>query len=362
VLGIKGYKLSDNNNIDNILSVPGSPDVSAAAVVATKVPDPIPAAPENPEKKRAFISSGEKIHHWGTYLGIDWIFNATAGVLFAYWGKYTDLGKKIWSGPLKAMFTAGLKPFFKNEAYLAESVSWGTTFMSIIAGGMFTIPPLMALENNKVKKSIVEFFDKHIYGKEACENDEKLKKAHEEIDNAPKKDFWRGNSSRFAALTPLLLLVIIKPSANFLQEKYFDKIAIGTKAVFNKIGLTQERLFSKFSPEEAEKRWKTIHNDALGMDLGFGLPYAGLHAFFYNMFAANKAKKDATKETRENAVAPTITEQQIQPELLGPPEVITKQFSEAPTLFSQKLTAQPTNFVEKIQQPADMSAALPTMH
>src|SRR6185295_17713940 len=137
--------------------------------------------PNHDEKKRDFISKGERIHKWSTYLGVDWVFNAAVGVSFAYWGKFTESGKKIWSGPLTKGFTAALKPIIKNPESLEKSVGKGNMFMSIIAGGMFTIPPLMILENNKVRKSIIKFYDGIIYGKDKVENDPKFQQAYNEI-------------------------------------------------------------------------------------------------------------------------------------------------------------------------------------
>jgi len=250
-------------------------------------------------KERSFITKGEKIHKWATYLSVDWIFNASVGAAFAYWGKFTEMGRDWWSKPINKMFETGLKPFFKNPEYLKESVKQGNTFMSIIAGGMFTIPPLLVLENSKVKKSIVKFFDKMIYGKDKVENDPKFQQAYEEIKEAPKKDFWTGMTSRFAALAPLLALVLIKPTKEILVKNLFTPVGEASKFVVSKVGLPAERLFKKF-PEEAKRaeRWKYIHEDAIAMDLSFGLPYAVLHSITYNMFAGFKGKKKPKGEEK----------------------------------------------------------------
>lgn len=257
-------------------------------------------------RKRPFVSMGEHIHKWGTYLSVDWIFNATVGVAFAYWGKFTESGKKLWSGPISKMFNAILKPIIKDPGSLESSVGKGNMFMSIIAGGMFTIPPLMFLENSKVKKSIVKFFDRMIYGKDKVENDPKFQQAYDEIKEAPKKDFWTGMTSRFAALAPLLAIVLIPKTRDISNKIYFDHVANASETVATKMGFGAEKSFKNVALPEAKQRWKFIH-EGVAMDAGLGIPYAILHAFFYNMFAGFKGKKKPADEPNaEPVVEPKI--------------------------------------------------------
>lgn len=255
-------------------------------------------------KDRTFVTKGEKIHKWATYLSVDWVFNATVGAIFAYWGKFTESGHRMWRDPINKGFETVLKPFFKNPEYLKESVKQGNTFMSIIAGGMFTIPPLLVLENSKVKKSIVKFFDKMIYGKDKVENDPKFQQAYDEIHEAPKKDFWTGMTSRFAALAPLLALVLIPQTKDLLVKYLFTPVGKGSKFALSKVGLPAERLFKKFPEAERAERWKYVHEDAVAMDLSFGLPYAVLHSITYNAFANMKGKKKDKKEESVPDAAP----------------------------------------------------------
>jgi hypothetical protein len=273
--------------------------IQPTATAPEKAQEPMRTESKPAPEKRAFVSAGEKIHKWGTYLSVDWIFNAASGVAFAYWGKYTETGKKWWSGNVNKMFETILKPFLKGET-LKKSVGHGNTFMSIIAGGMFTLPPLMLLENKKNKKAIVHSLDSMIYGKETVENDPKFQQAYKEIDNEPKKDFATGMTSRFAALAPLLGLVLFPPTSKFLKREYFGRISDSSKKLAHTLGIKEEKVFKKFSAQEAKERWNYCHDDALAMDLGFGLPYAGLHAVFYNMFAKSK---DSKKQKAAEAVA-----------------------------------------------------------
>gem|GEM_PF-3041597 len=272
------------------------------------IPDMIPLGAATAESKPdttdlgKIVTAGERVHKWGTYLSVDWLFNAATGVSFAYWGKYTDLGKKIWSEPLTKGFTKLLQPLIKDPVLLEKSVGKGNMFMSIIAGGMFTIPPLMMLENNKTKKSITQFFDKLIYGKDKVENDPKFKAAYEEIENAPKKDFTSGMTSRFVALSPLLAMVLIPATQRVSNKVYFNHVEHASGVVAKKIGFSAEKTFKGISAAEAKERWKFIH-ESIAMDFGLGIPYALLHAFFYNMFAGKKSKggKDKTAATEAHA-------------------------------------------------------------
>ena len=346
----------DINTIDEIKSeIPKTEQIKAGLQdAADTLPSPTLDAALNPQlpdgiddakEKAVFKTRGEKIHKWGTYLGIDWLFNATAGATFAYWGNFTESGKKMWSGPITRGFTKLLKTFTKNEAAVSEGAKMGNIFMSIIAGGMFTIPPLMVLEHNKVKKSIVESLDKTLHGPDAIANDERIKQAHEDIANAPKKDFLSGNSSRFAALAPLLTLVLIKPSGEFLQKNLFDHIASGTKFLFNKVGLTEAKLFGKYSAEESAKRWQFLHNGALGMDLGFGIPYAILHEFFYTKFAGIKAKKKSDEQAADTHSATPANTPVV---LESAPESDQKRFADKFTP-SSKVDIESSSFADKIK-------------
>lgn len=246
------------------------------------------------ESKRSFISAGERIHKWGTYLSVDWIFNAATGVGFAYWGSYTDMGKKMWSGPITNFFTKALKPFIKDPKQLKSSAGYGNMFMSVIAGGMFTIPPLMALEDNDTRKSITKFFDQLIYGKEKVASDPKFQQAYDEIEHTPKKDFASGLTSRFAALAPLLALVLIPATKKFSNKIWFNHVENASDAVARSVGFS-EKSFKNIPVREAKERWKFIH-ESVAMDFGLGIPYAILHAFFYNMFSKKKAKTEAENQ------------------------------------------------------------------
>jgi hypothetical protein len=313
--------------------------------------------PEKPKteivdsEKRAFVSAGEKIHKWSTYYGIDWIFNTTVGVGFAYWGKFKESGKRFWSEPLTKGFTKLLKPIIKDPVSLEKSVGKGNMFMSIIAGGMFTIPPLMLLENNKIRKSIIKFFDGMIYGKDKVENDPKFQQAYYEIEHAPKKDFWTGMTSRFAALAPLLAIVLIPKTRDVSNKIYFDHLSHGSDVIAKKIGFGPEKSFKGLPPAEAEQRWKFIH-DSIAMDSGLCLPYAPLHAFFYNMFANSKGKKKKNIDEKP-AETPQAPQQAV-------PELTNNSTEGGSTPHTNKVAAKPRDaftpsekFTDMAQKPSD---------
>lgn len=265
-------------------------------------------------EKNTFVSAGEKVHRWGTYLSVDWIFNAISGVSLSYLGKQTKLGQKYWSGPITRGFEKALSPLIKNPENLAKSAESGNIFVSIIAGGMLTIPPLMILESKSVKKSIVQRWDKIIYGKEKVENDPKFQQSYDEIDNAPDKSFASGMTSRFAALAPLLALVLIPQTKKQIDKYLFNHIENASAATMTKAGFGKEKLFGKLPVDEAQSKWKFIHENA-AMDLGLGIPYAILHSMFYNMFSKNShdKKEGAIEEkppTSSQNVQTTPQEQQ----------------------------------------------------
>jgi hypothetical protein len=262
-------------------------------------------APETP-----FVSKGQKIHKWATYLSVDWVFNAAVGVSFAYWGKFTKSGQKFWSGPIQKGFKKVLSPLIKNEEKLNTSIGRGSMFMSIIAGGMFTIPPLMVLENQKNRIGISKKLDQWIYGKDAVENDPKFEASYQAIKDEPKKEFGPGMTSRFAALSPLLAIVLIPQTNKLSTDHFFSHVSNGSKWVARKLGFSAKNLKdgeaivgAKKVPVTANDKWEFIH-EGVGMDFGLGLPYAGLHAMFYNMFAKGSDKENTAKEQTAPKTAP----------------------------------------------------------
>lgn len=253
-----------------------------AAVPEKGVPS---VAPKNTAaQERTFISRGQKFHKWTTYLGIDWILNATFGVSFSYWGKYSKMGQEKWSRPLTEFFTEKLRPYIKDPVSLAKSADKGNMFMSIIAGGMFTIPPLMVMESRPVKKALSKKYDEIFYGKEVVASDPKFKESYDRIDDQPKKSFITGMISRFIALAPLLAMVLHERTREFSDKIYFNHISSGSETVSRAIGFGPQS-FKKVSEAEAKERWKFIH-DNVAMDAGLSLPYAGMHAVTYNAVAA----------------------------------------------------------------------------
>jgi hypothetical protein len=315
--------------------------------VSDALPEPESVVEDSSKKKRTFVSAGEHFDHWSKYLTIDWVWNAASSACFAYWGKFTNLGQKVWSRPLDKGFTFILKPMFKDPENLREGVRWGNTFSSIIMGGlMFTIPPLLVLENKNVKLKIVKFYDGLFYGKDKVENDPKFQQAYEEIENAPKKGFLANFISRYIALAPLLASVIYKPSRKWLSANVFRHVATGTKAISPKIGVTAEKLFRKFPGAERMKRWNYVHDEAIAMDLSFGLPYAVMHAFFYNMLA-NVFAGRKTKESSDNNAA-EVKSESAQTATASPTVVAenNKKWTDE-TLRSEK-NKLAANFVDKV--------------
>lgn len=338
------------------------------APVGDALAEPESSIENSGNKRRAFISTGERFDHWSKYLTVDWVWNATSSACFAYWGKFTESGKKLWNEPVNKIFNFALKPMIKNPENLKAGVRWGNTFSSIIMGGLiFTIPPLLVLESKKVKLGLIKFYDRLFYGKDKVENDPKFQQAYSEIQEAPKKGFWANFISRYIALAPLLASVIYKPSREWLGANVFSHVATGTKATLSKVGLTPERLFKKFSPVEREVRWKYINEEALSMDLAFGLPYAVMHSFFYNMLAntfagrKSKSKDDVAAnpqvESSDKKIASPVITATVAPQISPEPApsvqgskkwADTAQHSEKPTPAARLSDNVPNNFVDKL--------------
>lgn len=319
--------------------------IQSTAPAPEQAPEPARAETKPTEQKRAFVSAGEKIHKWGTYLSVDWILNAAAGVSFAYWGKVTDTGKRRWSGPITNFFSKLLGKIIDKPELVEKAAAKGNMFVSIIAGGMFTIPPLMMLESKKVKKSIVKFFDEKVYGKEQVENDPKFATAYDEIEHAPKKDFWTGMTSRFTALAPLLAIVLIPKTSEIADKVYFNHLSGASEKVAKKLGFsgkkTKQIVASVDKQGNVTTGWKFIH-DNVAMDAGLGLPYAGLHSLFYNMFAASKekGKQKAEAAAAENAAAPPQTALPAELPVAEPVAAEPKKFAEKENIVASASHAE----------------------
>jgi hypothetical protein len=273
---------------------------------------PQPPAPTADPNKKPFVSAGQHIHKWGTYFSVDWFFNAAVGVAFYYGTKYTHFGQKYWSAPIQGFFKNILKPLIKDEEALGKSAGKGGTFMSIIAGGMFTMPPLMVLEDKKNRISISKWLDETIHGKEAVANDPKFEASYKAIAEEPEKEFWTGMGARFTALAPLLAFVLVpahqpgEPRKWFhpisdVAGKFFGTVADGSKWVAKKIGFSEKSFKpgitienGEFKAVDAKYKWNDTH-DAIAMDFGLDLPYAFLHSVLFGAFTLGKTKdKSAT--------------------------------------------------------------------
>ncbi|MBN8543634.1 MAG: hypothetical protein J0M34_05150 [Alphaproteobacteria bacterium] len=322
--------------------------------------------------EKPIVTTGQHIHKWSTYLSVDWVFNTLCGVGFAYGAKYTKIGQKLWSGPIQKIGTKLLNPFFKNDIAkggdesvkafdaLKYSVDKFETFFSIIAGGMFTIPPLMVLEDKKNRIGISRGLDEMIHGKEKVANDPRFEASYKAIEQEPTKDFAAGMTSRFAALAPLLAWVLI-PKSWVTKSPIFKPIIGARTAFFGKLGDVVDGTARKMGFSEAKlkdgikldilrdangeikigevavdakEKFDYITRSATPMDFGLGLPYAGLHAIFYSMFAGGKEKKP-----EKNSPAPARhTEQEHVVETTHTPkakvhEIVSRErMAEAPKL------------------------------
>lgn len=279
---------------------------------ADMAPRPVPQAPITPESMdvtrtrdqdgnptRQFTSAGRAIHNEITYRGVDWLMNSASGAAFATWTHRTETGRKWVSQPVEKFFMNALKPIFKKPGALKSGAVWGSTFISIMFGGTVTIPPLMALENHKVKRSIIKSLDESIYGKETVQNDPKFAKSYDEISREPKKDFSTGMLARIFALAPLLAITMYQPTHKILKKNFYDHIATGTKFVGEKMGFGKSEFMRRVEEHGndgvAISNWDYVHR-TIGFDFGISILYSFIHEITYKMFAKRKDDKHHYQE------------------------------------------------------------------
>jgi hypothetical protein len=297
---------------------------------------------EEPEK--GFVSAGQRVHHWGSYLGVDWIFNGLCGAAFTHWAKETPSGQALWSKPVNWLLGKVLPVFIKEDAALVQATKRGNTFFGLVAGGMFTIPPLMALENKVTRRKIITTVDETIYGKEAVEHDPKFKQSYDALDNEPQKDFTIGMAARFVALTPLVIAILRKDSSDYLDKKVFSKVANLTKSSSEKMGLSAKTFFKSRTPEEADRVWKQAH-DNLGTDLSLGIPYAVMHSAAYNTLNKVFGKREKKAEVLPQAGFMTAS---AAPEVGGAQEKALEPHQAAPrSRISQAAPSERVNAPEE---------------
>lgn len=267
--------------------------------------------------EKPIVTAGQHIHKWGTYLSVDWMFNTLCGVGFHYFSKYTHIGRQYWSGPIQGAFKKILSPIITNKEALGRSAGLGGTFMSIIAGGMFTVLPIAALEEKNNRIGFVKWLDEMIYGKEKVANDPKFQESYEAIKQEPEKDQKAVWLARGAALAPLLAIVLVPSYQPGAVRKWFHAISDGASAFFTPIQNGSKWVARRFGfsensfkdglavhqakeiPVTAAQKWNDIH-EATALDFGLGLPYAGLHAMFIGMFAKGATEKKPEHKPRSS--------------------------------------------------------------
>jgi hypothetical protein len=261
------------------------------------------APPLTAKEAREFTSAGKRIHSEITYRGIDWLVNSAIGVSFAYWASRTKSGEKYFNKPVSGFFQKVLKPFLKTPTATEEGAKWGTMFAGIMAGGTVIIPPLMVMENKKVKKSIVRWLDEKIYGKEAVESDPKFAEVYHAIDDEPRKGFAIGMASRLIAIAPLIAAASIPATNKPLIKYLYDPIGKGTKWLAAKVGIKPGRMAIEGAMEHIEgdpniakkfqSNWDFLHR-TIGFDFGLTIFYSIFHQIAYNSLAAMGMKKEDT--------------------------------------------------------------------
>lgn len=270
--------------------------------------------PENQLERRAreITTAGKKIHNEITYRGVDWLINTAVAVGFAYWSQRTAAGEKYFSKPVTNFFKKTFRPLFKSEASLEEGAAWGSRFVSIMAGGTAIIPPMMVLEDKRVKKKIVRCIDEKIYGSDTVKNDPKFAECYRAIDEEPPKDFKTGMAARILTLIPLIGITVLPATNRPLVMHVYDRIGRGSKWIAGKLGIkpTGSLALGKEVVAEGavngakkfESNWDFLHT-TIGFDLGLTFLYSFMHEATYKSLAAVGLKKANGKQAPQNVAA-----------------------------------------------------------
>lgn len=308
-------KLTGTANPTEVTLPPAEMQTAASA-------SPVPAqSPEKAQEKTApltekeaseFVSAGKKIHTEITYRGIDWLVNSAIGVSFAYWAARTKHGEKYFTKPVSGFFQKILKPVLKTPTAVEEGAKWGTMFAGIMAGGTVIIPPLMVMENKKVKKSIVRWLDEKIYGKEAVATDPKFAEVYHAIDDEPKKGFAIGMASRLIAIAPLIAAASMPATNKPLIKYLYDPIGKASKWTAERIGIKPGRMALEGAMEHIEgdpniakkfqSNWDFLHR-TIGFDFGLTIFYSIFHQIAYNSLAAMGMKKTEGIQSKTTALS-----------------------------------------------------------
>ncbi|MCI5049114.1 MAG: hypothetical protein MRY32_02105 [Rickettsiales bacterium] len=244
-----------------------------------------------------YVTGGERVFNEVTYRGVDWLLNSAAGVAFTYWAARTKAGEKYFGKPVYNFFHSGLKPFVKNEQKLDVAAGWGRAFAGIMFGGFVTIPPIMALEKNKL--GFVQKVDKMIYGEDQVKNDPRFAFAYEDIKNEPEKDFTGGIVTRFAAITPLIAAsMAFSPQ---LDKYMYAPIGKMSKAAAKNMGIEGKAMKARMQLDEDGKMvsdWDYLHQK-IGFDFGLTIFYAYLHEFSYKLYSEYFNDKEKQGEAKD---------------------------------------------------------------
>ncbi|MDE3038537.1 MAG: hypothetical protein KGJ21_08840, partial [Pseudomonadota bacterium] len=235
------------------------------------------------------------------------------------------------------------RPLLKNEKAVEEGAKWGSMFASIMAGGTAIIPPLMALENKKVKKSVIRRLDEKIYGKETVENDPKFEESYCRIDEEPKKGFVTGMAARMIAIAPLITVASLPATNKPLIKYMYDPIGRGSKWLVGKIGIKPGKMLAEGAmeriegdpgiPKKFQSNWDFLHR-TIGFDFGLTIFYSIFHEIAYKALAALGVEKEELHI--ESAIAGPSAPAPPCP----PPFAPHQKLAPPPASYTEKLAAE----------------------
>ena len=203
--------MNTTNHISN------SFETSGASPPATLAPEQ--NQPENDaDRKHNYVregfqnrTRGEKKFNITTYFGMGYV-GVWAFSLFASWAlRDSKLFAPTYERGVQKLTRAIASFSGKDATAIAPAVRKYANISSLFTGGtLVSVLPIKWREDNKYE--IVKKYDEQIYGKDVVENDPTIRKAHEEIRQAPKQT-W---SSVFASR--LTSFVVTYAAAQFIGD------------------------------------------------------------------------------------------------------------------------------------------------
>jgi hypothetical protein len=264
---------------------------------------------------------GERVHNAVTYGGVDFLLNAGIGASFAFAVNRVPFGQRYYKQPVEKLLK-NVNKHFVSETNLQKSVERGQNLISIAIGGTAINPLLTRLEKPENKEAFVKKVNETVYGKWEVAHNPRFEGVKERIYDQPEKSLTAAWVSRLVSLAPIYYIAsqpqLLKgfKSNNLPVVKHisFDSIGSFTKRVASKVGIKPKGWWNETYTNAdgiTQTNWNGLHNDFIGFDFGFTIPYMFLHAATFpiasDLIDRKKKDKDTPPTAAPSADMPTHT-------------------------------------------------------